>query len=278
MIENKNESRDDYRIPISGGNEIFIGIEEENEVFKEVIINGIKTRYLVSNLGRVYTKITTRVLVPSVDKAGYLEIALRIDKHPIWFRIHRLVIGCFYEGKPHTIETVNHKNGDKGDNRLENLEYCTCTENNQHFARELKCEQKQSGKAIVKKLQDEYNKINIAYSKQQKSNPRGKGDLSEDEYNEIVNLVESFYPNKLICLKYNIHVSIIKNIKRGSVKGRGRTKISDDELRDICKELQQDEYDIKEIAEKYNVRHSVIYSLLYKWQKTKYIWKDYFKE
>ena len=47
------------------------------------------------------------------------------------FRVHRLVMEAFVGLRPHDMVT-NHKNGDKGDNRLENLEYCTQQENIDH--------------------------------------------------------------------------------------------------------------------------------------------------
>lgn len=275
----KYDDRDEYRIPISGGDDFFIGIERKNEIFREIIVDGIKTQYLISNQGRVYSKISTTIMTPSVDKSGYLEVAIRPKvTNPVWFRIHRLVMGCFYEGTPSTIQTVNHKNGDKGDNRLENLEYCTTTENNRHFARELKREQKQTGKLIVEKIRKEQQEIFKAFHKQQNSNPRGRNDLSDEEFNEIVALVETYYPTKLICIRFNIKISIIKNIKRGSMKGRGLKELSDDELRLICKDMVDGNYDMKKLAEKHNVRHSVIESLKYKWKKTKHVWKDYFED
>ena len=280
FYENKNE---DYRIPIAGGNEFYIGIENEGEIFKEIIVGGITTQYLASNQGRIYSKCSTCFMIPSIDK-GYFNVALRVfpGKKAIWFRLHRIIIACFYKGpEPHTIETVNHKNGDKSDNRIENLEYCTTTENNQHFARELKREQQQSALKIVLKMQKERLELSKKYKEQQNSlTKRYKNDLSEQEFDEITTLVDSFYPSKLICLKYNIDMSIIKGIRAKTCVGKTTREVSDEEIREICIEMNRlnHQYKVKDLALKFGVRPSVIHSLRNRWKKFEYIWKDYFKD
>lgn len=60
-----------------------------------------------------------------MDKYGYVKIDLN---HHL-FAVHRLVCKCFFGDS--NLE-VNHINGDKTDNRLENLEYCTRSENQKH--------------------------------------------------------------------------------------------------------------------------------------------------
>lgn len=273
----------EYRIPIRGGSIFHIGIEENGEVFKEIIVGDIVTQYLVSNQGRVYSRSSTCLMIPSIDN-GYFNVALRVfvGKKAVWFRLHRIVLACFYEGdKPHTIETVNHKNGNKSDNRIENLEYCTTTENNQHFARELKREQEQTAQKTVNKMRQEKYEIDKKYHEQQKSpTKRYKGDLSEKELEEITALVATYYPNKLICLQYNIDISIVKGIRSRALEGKTTNEVTEDEIRAICIEMNRlnHQYKIKDLALQFGVRASVIQSLRQRWKKFEHIWKEYFKD
>jgi hypothetical protein len=65
------------------------------------------------------------------DNKGYKRIILRIDGHKKNHFVHRLVAMTFLE-KVEGKNFVNHINGIKTDNRLENLEWCTISENTKH--------------------------------------------------------------------------------------------------------------------------------------------------
>ena len=89
--------------------------------------------YEVSNLGNVksYWNDPPRILTPVPNKDGYLRVNLHIGGKSKFYYIHRLVAEAFIpnpEGKPQ----INHRNGIKTDNRIENLEWCTQSENNRH--------------------------------------------------------------------------------------------------------------------------------------------------
>ena len=47
--------------------------------------------------------------------------------------VHRLVAMCFLENKDKTKKIVNHKDGNKKNNHIDNLEWCTSSENTQHY-------------------------------------------------------------------------------------------------------------------------------------------------
>lgn len=66
-----------------------------------------------------------------LDTNGYLSVMLYKEKIPTRVRVHRIVAETFLvnpENKPQ----VNHINGNKSDNRAENLEFCSCSENVKH--------------------------------------------------------------------------------------------------------------------------------------------------
>lgn len=86
--------------------------------------------YLISNVGRVYSYRSKRILKPQLNE-GYRWVWLRgagIDKQA---RIHQLVAKYFVKN-PSNKPIVNHKNGIKADNRYKNLEWVTISENITH--------------------------------------------------------------------------------------------------------------------------------------------------
>lgn len=77
------------------------------------------------------------VLKGKVDKFGYIRIVLTKDNKSNEYLLHRLVAKQFIPN-PKNLPQVNHKNGIKSDNRVENLEWVTAKENKQHaFANDL---------------------------------------------------------------------------------------------------------------------------------------------
>lgn len=96
-------------------------------------IKGYEGLYVISNKGEVISLFTHKLLKPSIKnyKNGYAGYTLyKNDKHT-QFLAHRLVAQNFIDN-PECKPEVNHINGNKLDNSVENLEWCTRFENQQH--------------------------------------------------------------------------------------------------------------------------------------------------
>lgn len=98
-------------------------------------IIGYEGRYEVSNKGRVKTLLKnnskTEILKPSNHIQGYLRVGLRKDGISKIISIHRLVASAFIPN-PEDKPQVNHIDGIKSNNKIENLEWCTQKENAAH--------------------------------------------------------------------------------------------------------------------------------------------------
>lgn len=92
-------------------------------------------RYEVSSTGRVRHARSGRIRTLTLTRGrGYPVVHLRnggADAQPIGCYVHHLVARAFIGPRPHGYD-INHRDGDKRNNRLENLEYCTRVENNRH--------------------------------------------------------------------------------------------------------------------------------------------------
>lgn len=83
-------------------------------------------KYIVYSDGRVFSISAGSFLIPNIDQQGYASV-----KVPHRIKLHRLVASCFKENKM-GYPVINHKNGIKTDNRIENLEWCTQKHNMIH--------------------------------------------------------------------------------------------------------------------------------------------------
>lgn len=100
--------------------------------WKDVV--GYEDILMVSNKGDIWSKRSNRVMKPNLHEKGYLLISTKIGGRKgknKTFRIHRLVAEAFITpivGK----DQVNHKDGNKQNNCVDNLEWVTGSENVRH--------------------------------------------------------------------------------------------------------------------------------------------------
>lgn len=103
------------------------------EIFKD--IPGYEKKYQVSNLGNV--KSLTRpgakekLLKGEIDQYGYIRIPLTKNGKTKKYKVHRLVMMTFGNTTDSSLQ-INHIDGNKKNNKLENLEWCTASYNTRH--------------------------------------------------------------------------------------------------------------------------------------------------
>lgn len=99
-----------------------------NEKWKDVI--GYEGLYQVSNMGRIRNS-KGKIRKTFISEFGYERITLTKNRKQEKFQVHRLVAQAFIRLENDN-EQVNHIDGDKLNNKVNNLEWCSASENVQH--------------------------------------------------------------------------------------------------------------------------------------------------
>lgn len=162
----------------------------EQEIWKDVV--GYEELYQVSNLGRVksFRRSPNGVILKKrVGGNLYDRAYLGCKDKSGDFNVHRLVAEAFIpnpENKPY----INHINGIRDDNRVENLEWCTASENHLHKFRSL-------------------GYIGVCGEK------HGNSLLRDKDVIQILYFHKLGYKNKEIASIFNVDNSTISDILRG---------------------------------------------------------------
>lgn len=149
--------------------------------------------YFASTKGDIFSIIKfkygerKRVLKLRKDKRGYLRAKVNLNGKSVWYAVHRLV-AFTYIPNPLNKDQVNHKDGNKLNNNVENLEWCNCAENIKHAW---------------------LNKLNVAL----KGNEANNRKLNENQVYAI-RLIYSleFMTAEELSILFNVHKSTIHSI------------------------------------------------------------------
>lgn len=159
-------------------------------------------RYIPDSWGRLFLR-KGKILKNSIGVRGYVIVGLSCPNNGIrkvkYSKVHRLVAEAFIPN-PDNKETVNHINGIKTDNRVENLEWATIQENAKH-ARDIGLIQPNPNTVFA--LSPPKGELNV------------KAKLTEADILGIRELFKSKITLKNIASKYNVSQGCIERIKYG---------------------------------------------------------------
>ena len=159
-----------------------------DEVWKDV--PGYEGLYKVSSHGRVYSSVTNKIMKSSESSHGYLVVQLSNHGKSREWKVHRLVAISFIPN-PFNLPQVNHKDLDKKNNFVENLEWCTLKFNIEHASRNGRRTAGATGTL----------------------SPNHK--LTESDVREIRRQLNLGISGAQIARKYNVDNTTIYNIKHG---------------------------------------------------------------
>lgn len=227
-----------------------------------------RVKYYADDSGHIWSSVKKDFLSEQEDKDGYLKVTLMTADQPPGkghrFSIHRLILESF-SGIHDSTLTVDHIDGNKQNNSLENLRWTSIKENleNPNTKHKRRCYH-QDGSANLnakfsqKRLEDLVSDINSGFFKQKQI--LDKYEICRETLRNIIQ--KKTYQTDLkdieILPKFQLDMA------RDNIGDKnGRSKLSKKQVEEIRKILDSslDYISYKELAMKYNVSVSTIYRI-----------------
>lgn len=217
----------------------------EENIFKNIIIDGIKTNYIMYYSGEIINiENGHKVSVYPIDKYHrYCRVKLSVNNKPRTVQYHRLKMIVFYPVDNMEKLQVNHIDGNRNNNEFSNLEWVTPSENVLHAFKN----------GLSKPLKGENNPKSV---------------LTEDKVREICDRLEKGIPTTKIAKEFNVSSSLIQAIRSKTEwidiassytfpEKRGNTRLTEQEVIAICEDILSCLSD-EEIAIKYGIKMSYV--------------------
>lgn len=197
--------------------------------------------------GNIWTykdKSHPKILKTMINKYGYHVVNLHINGKQKQFRVNRLVAEAFLKNPDHSTHTqVNHKNGDKNDNSVKNLEWCTPKFNTNH--------------AIYTGLRINSGE-DFHSSKLSNKDVHKICKLLEKNKLKVCEIPEKIGKHCTIKMVQNIlynncwsQISSIYDLSKHTIEeSHGKTKFTKKQVHKICKLLQDTNLSYREISER----------------------------
>lgn len=159
------------------------------EIWHRIYINNKSTKYKVSNMGRIFSEKSNIHLQPVEDEYGYLIVCLRRKGKQWNKKIHRLVMEAFSPVQFGDLNQVNHRDGNKKNNKFSNLEWSNNSEQQIHA-------------------------YSIGLSNAKKGEESNLSKYPESLIHQICLDLEKGISSKDISNKHNVSVKYVGNIRR----------------------------------------------------------------
>lgn len=112
-------------------------------------------KYEITTDGKIFSTVGKRKeLKGKINKYGYRMVVLTVNKKKIYPNLHRLIAINFIPN-PNKLPEINHKDGNKANNHISNLEWCTSSENQKH-ARDTGLQKYKINMQIANQIRDLY--------------------------------------------------------------------------------------------------------------------------
>ncbi len=216
-----------------------------------VYYRGLKTKYVVSKDGRVFNAVYDREIKRKIDTKGYYKVSISLGSYVKDARVHVLVAQAFVPNPdPERFRIVNHLDGNKLNPVYTNLEWTDHSGNVRHALR--------TGLTPIIKGEDRVN-----------------AQLTNEQVHRICQIMEDgTSTQREIARMFNVEEYIIHEIKLGhnwkwiscnyniencKVDNRPLNK---ETVINICKDLEANELNVHEIADKYNIKYGRVLEIL----------------
>lgn len=181
------------------------------EIWKDV--QNWEGLYQVSNFGNVRTLHYKKpyLMHPVIDKKGYARVSFVVKNSKKYFRygVHRLVAEAFIPN-PNNLPCINHKDEDKTNNRVDNLEWCTVEYNNNYGTGKWRSGDARRGR--------KFSELHLEHLRESHAKSQGK---LVNQYDSHYNLLGTFNSISEASRQLNIPIASISSCCRGVARSAG---------------------------------------------------------
>lgn len=247
-----------------------IKIKNSGLFYKRIKYEGKPTRYIITNFGWVINTDTNKIQSPFTSNRGYLRVCLSFNGTRKKYSIHRLVAKYFIPN-PYNYPEVNHKDGNKYNNSVTNLEWCTAKENVVHS---YDTYLNHSGES--NKMSTITNKQCREICKYLEQNELTMSEIARKvgTNRKVVSHIRHRESWTRISKDYNIDNYNVKDKKIIRGETHSSAKIKNKDVKKVCKMIEKGKHTLREISEKTGVHYQTVRNIYYR-TSWKEISKDY---
>ena len=220
---------------------------------KRIYINGEMTRYEVSTDGNVFSinkDGTEKKLKHFITDDGYHRVVIHLHGVKYTKQVHRLVATAFIPN-PNNKPQVNHINGDKNKNYVENLEWATPKENIVHAWK--------TGLSHPAYCENHPNAVYTDNQIHKVCQELVKNQLTMMEIAELTGVTYTVVKQIRTHIIWN-HISSQYDFSKYNKSGRGR-RFTEDEIRNVCVYLENRKLTLDEVCQKTNMQYQFVMKL-----------------